>query len=148
MNSGQNQYVQFTLGKEHYAIQISDVHEIIKMQEISGIPNVRAYVEGVINLRGNIIPVISLRKLLDMAEEEYTKLTRIIVVNHRDETIGIIVDLIDKVTTFTDIQPPPTRFAGINGVNFSGIGIDEGTIVGILDLNHVLLREGEEVESV
>lgn len=125
MTSEQSQYIQFALGEEQYAIQISDIHEIIKMQEIRAIPNVRTYVKGIINLRGNIIPVISLRSLFDLAEDEYTKFTRIIVVNHQEEPVGIIVDQIAKVTTFSNIQPPPTQFHGLNGVNFTGIGISD-----------------------
>jgi purine-binding chemotaxis protein CheW len=147
MTSSRSQYVQFALGHEHYAIPISEVNEIIRMQEISRIPNVKPYVKGVINLRGNIIPVISLRSLFNMPEDEYTKQTRIIVVHHHDETIGVIVDQIDKVTTFEDIQPPPARFGELNGVNFTGIGINGPSIVGILDLNYVLLKEGEQVEQ-
>lgn len=141
MNSGSEQYIQFEIGQEKYAIHISEIHEIIKMQEISEIPNVKPYVKGVINLRGKIVPVISLRELFGLEKEEYKKQTRIIVVNHKDETVGIIVDRVDKVTTFSDIQPPPERVGGMHGANFTGIGLHGDAIVGILKLDQVLVRE-------
>lgn len=147
MSTGHEQYVQFQLGREKYAIQISDIHEIIKMQDISEIPGVMTYVRGVINLRGKIVPVISLRTLFGMGEEEYSKHTRVVVVNHMDETIGIIVDRVDKVTTFSDIQAPPERVGGIHGAHFSGIGLYEQSIVGILRLDQVLVKEGSAIEQ-
>lgn len=142
MNPDQGQFIQFAMGQEKYAIHISEIHEIIKMQEISEIPNTRSYVKGVINLRGKIVPVISLRRLFGLATDEYTKQTRIIVVNHEEETIGIIVDGVDRVTTFADIQAPPDRVGGVNGANFTGIGIVDEGIVGILKLDQVLVKEG------
>jgi len=79
----------------------------------------------------------------DNLEDEYTKHTRVVVVNHKEETVGIIVDRVDKVTTFSDIQAPPERFGGVNGVNFAGIGIVGEKIIGILKLDQVLVRRGE-----
>lgn len=145
MTSGQEQYIQFGMGPEKYAISISEIHEIIKMQEISTIPNVMPYVKGVINLRGRIVPVLSLRRLFGLEEDRYSKLTRIVVVNHQEETVGVIVDHVDKVTTFTDIQPAPDRVGGVNGANFSAIGIIDEAIAGILKLDQVLVKEGEDI---
>lgn len=146
MNTGQEQYIQFGIGNEKYAIRISEIHEIIKMQDITEIPNVKSYVNGVINLRGKIVPVISLRHLFSMEHDQYTKSTRIVVVNHEDETIGIIVDQVSKVTVFSEIQPPPERVSGISGANFDGIGLlDGGEIVGILRLDQVLIKEDEQI---
>ncbi len=148
MNTGQEQYIQFNIGQEKYAIAISDIHEIIKTQDITELPNVLPYIRGVINLRGKIVPVISLRTLFGMEAEVYSKHTRIIVVNHIEETVGIIVDHVDKVTTFADIQPPPDRVGGVNGTYFTGIGIVEGDgIVGLLKLDQVLIREGVDHEQ-
>src|SRR5690606_10464081 len=124
-------------------IRIQDIHEIIKMQEITAIPNVKRYVKGVINLRGKVVPVISLRSLFHLPEREVEKSTRIVVVHHREDTVGIIVDYVSKVTTFTDIQPPPDRVGGIDGNFFVGIGLVNDGLVGILKLDEVLLREQE-----
>lgn len=139
-STDKEQYIQFCVDEENYAIPISEIHEIIKMQEITEIPNSFSYVQGVINLRGRIVPVISLRSLFMLEPDEYGKATRIVVVNHQQEAVGIIVDKVSKVTTFSDIQPPPDRIANINGSYFTGIGLaaDEG-LVGILKLDEVLI---------
>jgi purine-binding chemotaxis protein CheW len=137
----QEQYVEFGIAGERYALQIHDIHEIIKLQDITQIPNVMPYVKGVINLRGKIVSIISLRGLFRLMETEADKATRIIVVRHREETVGIIVDRVNKVATFTDIQPPPDRVAGIDGSFFTGIGIMDSGLVGILKLDEVLIQD-------
>jgi purine-binding chemotaxis protein CheW len=137
----QNQYVEFNAGNESYAILISDIHEIIRMQDITEIPNGQRYVKGVINLRGKIVPVISLRSLFLLDADAITKSTRIVVVNHEEEAVGIIVDKVNKVVTFTDIQEPPERIGGVSGTYFCGIGITPVNLVGILKLDEVLLRK-------
>jgi purine-binding chemotaxis protein CheW len=139
----QEQYIEFVIESEQYAIRIEDIHEIIKMQSITQIPNVMHYVKGVINLRGKIVPVISLRNLFNLDEKEHSKNTRIVVVHHQEEAVGIIVDRVNKVTTFSDIQQPPDRVAGIDGNFFVGIGLTEGGLAGILQLDQVLLHEQE-----
>jgi purine-binding chemotaxis protein CheW len=136
-----DQYVEFSVGDENYAILISEIHEIIRMLDITEIPNCQSYVQGVINLRGKIVPVISLRYLFGMEGDSLSKSTRIVVVNHREESVGIIVDRVNKVTMFTDIQSPPDRIGGVNGSYFVGIGIIQDDLVGILKLDEVLLRE-------
>ncbi|RTE11387.1 chemotaxis protein CheW [Paenibacillus whitsoniae] len=134
------QYVEFGIGDENYAIKISEIQEIIRNQAMTDIPNSRHYVRGVINLRGRIVPIISLRNLFSLQDDAESKSTRIVVVNHQEESIGIIVDRVNKVTMFTDIQPPPERIGGISGDFFVGIGITATGLVGILKLNEVLLR--------
>lgn len=137
----QTQYVQFGIAQERYAIRISEVHEIIRMQDITEIPNCQFYVKGVINLRGKIIPVICLRTLFSLPEEPHSKATRIVVVHHMEESVGLIVDRVHKVATFSDIQPPPERVGGINGAYFTGIGIAGGELTGILRMDQVLVHE-------
>lgn len=137
----QNQYVEFVVYKERYAIKIYDIQEIIKMQAITEVPNTQSYVNGVINLRGKVVPVLSLRSLFGLAEDEYTKSTRIVVIKHKEDTVGIIVDRVNKVAIFTDIQPPSERIGGIQGNYFVGIGLVENGLVGILKLDEILLRE-------
>ncbi|MBW7474291.1 chemotaxis protein CheW [Paenibacillus oenotherae] len=141
--AGQEQYIEFAIEREQYAIRIQDIHEIIKIQDITEIPNVTPYVKGVINLRGKIVPVISLRRLCQLPDKDYTRTTRIIVVHHQEDTVGIIVDRVNKVATYPDIQPPPERALGIDGNYFAGIGITDSGLVGILKLDEVLLREQE-----
>lgn len=138
--TAQEQYVEFGIEGERYAIRIHDIHEIIKLQDITPIPNAARYVKGVINLRGKIVPVISLRSLFELPDKEYTKATRIIVVHHREDTVGVIVDRVNKVTQFADMQPPPSRVGGINGSFFAGIGLTDSGLVGVLKLDEVLLN--------
>ncbi|WP_027415010.1 chemotaxis protein CheW [Aneurinibacillus terranovensis] len=134
----QDQYIEVGIGKERYALRIYDIHEIIKMQDITEIPNSKPYVKGVINLRGKIVPIISLRNRFGLAEESYTKSTRIVVVNHSDEMVGIVVDRVNQVTTFSDIQPPPERIGSVRGSYFTGIGRTETGLVSVLKLDQVL----------
>lgn len=139
-STDKQQYIEFCVDDENYAISISEIHEIIKMQEITDIPNTYSYVQGVINLRGHIVPVISLRSLFMLEPDEYTKTTRIVVVNHKQEAVGIIVDKVSKVTTFGDIQPPPDKIANVSGSYFTGIGLaSDESLVGILKLDEVLI---------
>lgn len=139
--SGLEQYVEFGVEHENYAIRISEVHEIIRMQDITEIPGGPVYVKGVINLRGRIVPVISLRRLFALPEAECGKATRIIVLGHMEEYVGIVVDRVNQVTAFRDIQSPPDRIGGLNGALFTGIGISSTGLVGILKMDEVLLRE-------
>lgn len=137
----QEQYVEFGVAQESYAIKISDVHEIIRMQAITEIPNGQHYVKGVINLRGKVVPVLSLRSLFSLPEAEPTKQARIVVVHHQEEAIGIIVDRVNKVTVFSDIQPPPERVGGLSSAYFIGIGFTDKGLVGVLKLDEVLLQK-------
>lgn len=134
----QEQYVAVGIGTEQYAIKIHDIEEIIRMQDITKIPNVQAHIKGVINLRGRIIPVVSLRHRFGLNEDEYSKDTRIVVVKFADEMVGIVVDSVSQVTMFSDIQQPPETFGDTKGSFFSGIGkVDDG-LVSILNLDKVL----------
>lgn len=136
----QEQYIELALQQEHYAIRIQDIHEIIKLQPITEIPNCQPYVRGIINLRGVIVPVVSLRQLFGLHEVPYTKATRIVVVNHREESVGILVDEVSKVSVYQDIQKPPVRVGGVSGDYITGIGIRDGALVGILKLDELLVR--------
>lgn len=139
--SDQRQYVEFVIGDENYAIPISEIHEIIKMQSITELPYCQHYIRGVINLRGKIVPVISLRSLFSLPQDSSTKATRIVVVKHSEDSVGIIVDRVSKVTTFQHIQPPPEHIGAINGAYFTGIGVHTDNLAGILNLNEVLVHE-------
>jgi purine-binding chemotaxis protein CheW len=131
----QEQYVEFSLGSEPYALPIQDIHEIIKMQSITRLPQAQSYMKGVINIRGYIIPIVSLCLLFGLPEEAVTKATRIIIVRLGEETVGMIVDRVNKVTRFTDIQPPPEQLGSVSSNCLSGIGFSPTGLVGILSLN-------------
>lgn len=138
MNLLDTQYIVYELANEKYALKISDVYEIIKMQKITPVHNSKSFLEGVINLRGKIIPVINLPKRFGLNHYTVTKSTRIVIVKSRDEVVGIIVDKVNQVVRFSDIQPPPEMMAGIDGSYFEGIGIAGEEIVSILKIDKVL----------
>lgn len=133
-----SQYVVYELAGEKYALKISDVYEIIKMQNITPIHNSKPFLEGIINLRGKIIPVANLHRKFGLPGCTVTKKTRIIVVKSREEMIGIVVDKVNQVIKFSDIQPPPDMIAGIDGSYFDGIGITDEGVISILNIDKVL----------
>lgn len=104
------QFMTFQVGKEFYGISISYVNEIIMMQPITSVPEVKDYIKGLINLRGKIIPVIDVRTRFKMEPLEYTDRTCIIVINVKSTVIGLIVEKIAEVDNIQDddIVPPPS----------------------------------------
>lgn len=133
-------YVVFKVGVEIYSLDISKVHEIIKMQDVTGIPDIKEYISGVINLRGKIIPVISLRKRLDIGEGTDGKKTRIIIVGMDDYEVGLVVDEVCRVIAAgPDSMEPVTDEMSRKGERFleSVIRAKDG-IVGVLNLEEVL----------
>jgi len=136
--SQQDQYIVIELGTEKYALKISEVYEIIKMQKITAVPNSKAFLEGVTNIRGKIVPIVSLRKRFRLGETSVVHKTRIVVVNHHGEMIGIVVDGVNRVLKFSDIQPSAEIVSGVDSSYFQGIGQSEEGLIGILNLEHVL----------
>lgn len=130
-----DQYVGVRVKTEHYAIPILEIQEIIRMQEITEVPNTRPCVLGVINIRGKIIPVVSLRERIGLPEADHTKHTRIVVVTDGDSEMGVIVDSVNQVLSFEDIQPPPD--AG-KVAYLRGIGRKNEMLVSILDLEKLI----------
>jgi len=136
--SQQDQYIVIELGAEKYALKISEVYEIIKMQTITAVPNSKTFLEGVTNIRGKIVPIISLRKRFHLGATSVTHNARIVVVNHNGEMIGIVVDGVHQVVQFSDIQPSTDIVSEVDGSFFQGIGQSEDGLIGILHLEHVL----------
>ncbi|MCB2297376.1 chemotaxis protein CheW [Clostridium tagluense] len=132
------QFISYELANEKYALKISDVYEIIRMQQITPIHNSRVFLEGVINLRGKIIPVVNLHKRLGLVNYVTTKATRIVVVKSKEEMIGIIVDKVNQVVKFSDIQPPPEMVSGVDGEYFEGLGVTGDKVVSLLKIDVVL----------
>jgi len=92
-----DQMVTFNLGQEEFGVNILQVQEINRMVEITRVPQTERYVEGIINLRGKVIPIIDLRKRFNMPEKEYDDNTRVVVVDVANETIGLVVDGVSEV---------------------------------------------------
>jgi purine-binding chemotaxis protein CheW len=133
------------LGDEIYGLDISNVTEIIGMQEITRVPDVPKFMRGVINLRGKIIPVIDVRLKFKKEEAEYDDRTCIIVVDITNVPVGLIVDNVDEVLSIADeeIAAPPSAKTGFDNKYIKGIG-RYGNQVQLL-LNCFELFEEEEL---
>jgi len=141
------QLVSFKLGKEEFGVDILKVQEINRMLQITDMPNSPDFVEGIVNLRGRIIPVIDLKKRLKMKEKEYDNSTRIIVVELAGKTIGFIVDEVSEVLRIESniTEAPPDMVAGINSDYITAVAKLEDRLLILLDLNKVLTQEEEKV---
>jgi len=130
------QLVSFQLGPEEYAIDILGVQEIIRMVEVTHVPNAPHSVEGVVNLRGKVIPIINLRTQLGLSVTEHTKDTRIVVVEVGRLILGFIVDSVEEVLRLPQdwIEPPPSTGRGGVEVFHKGVGRFDGRLLILLDL--------------
>ncbi|AEF94390.1 CheW protein [Desulfotomaculum nigrificans CO-1-SRB] len=118
MAAGQEeQLVVFQLNDQEYALPINETQEIIRMAEVTRLPNTNYYIEGIINLRGTILPVISLNRRLGLPEKEQTEDTRIIVVENKGNKVGMIVDSVLEVGRYTEDEVEPPNMIG-EGVDF------------------------------
>lgn len=132
------QLVIFDLSGQKYAIPVLNTQEIIKMIDITPIPRSDSYIEGVINLRGRIVPIINLNKRLDLARSEATRDTRIIVVEHKEASVGMIVDRVQEVGRYSpdEIERPESVMKENEFV--SGVVKKENALWLLLQLDRVL----------
>ncbi|MBS3968543.1 MAG: chemotaxis protein CheW [Clostridia bacterium] len=147
----EEQLVVFNLSSETYGVDISAVREIIRMQVITEVPRTPDFVEGVINLRGKVIPVIDLHKRFDLPLVEETSNTRIMVVEVENVTVGMIVDSVSEVLRISkdSIDPPPPVISGVDSAYLRGVGKLEDKLIILLDLNQVLHeKEKKHLEEV
>ncbi len=138
------QYIVIKLGSEQYGIDIKYIDNIVRMQHITRVPKVADYLKGVINLRGEVIPVMSLRLKMELEADEITKATRIIILKlEQHGTIGIMVDAVKEVVTLrSDEIEKVTYDAKEDRVNFvNGIGKNGDELISILDLNAVAVEK-------
>ena len=138
------QYIVIRLGEEQYGIDISYVNNIVRMQRITRIPKVAPYLKGVINLRGEILPVVSLRLKMGLDEDVFDKATRIIILKTENEgQIGIIVDEVKEVVTLSEKSIEKISHDNKSEkANFlSGVGKNNGELISILDLNLISLED-------
>jgi len=151
MMADEIQLVVFTLNAGdmtcEYGVPITQVQEIIRLTTPTRLPQVPAFVEGIINLRGSIIPIIDLKKRFNMPTAEYTDETRIIVVDIEGKTVGIIVDQVAEVLRLplSSVEPPPAVIGGLTAEYLTGVGKLEDRLLIMLDVTKVL-SEGEKKE--
>ena len=139
----EKQLVVFDIAHEHYGLDIAAVESIIKMQAITAVPRAPAFVEGVTNLRGKVLPVIDLRRRFGLEPTEPTKDTRIVVVDLNNVTVGMIVDGVSEVLRVGDesIEPPSPIVTTVDSAFIRGIAKVAERLIILLDLNHVLTLE-------
>ena len=136
------QYIVIRLGEEQYGIDIRNIDTITRMQHITRVPKMPAYLKGVINLRGVVIPVMSMRLRMNLAEDEITKATRIIVLKLAEEgQVGFIVDEVKEVVSLSvdDIERIPDNKEGkANLIN--AVGKHNGELISLFDMNAISLE--------
>ncbi len=134
------QLVSFHVGDEEFAIDILGVQEIIRMVELTPVPNAPYFVEGVINLRGKVIPILDLRSRFSLPAADRTKDTRIIVVEIANTVLGFIVDSVEEVLRLPEklIETPPSTGRGGSAEFHKGIGRVHGRLLILLDLGQIL----------
>ena len=134
------QFIVVKYGDEQYGVDIKYVDNIVRMQRITRVPKVQSYIKGVINLRGEVIPVMSLRLKMDLDEDEITKNTRIIIIKIQHESIGLIVDSVKEVVNLNMSEVERVSFENRDErtAYVMGIGKQDEMLISLLDINAVL----------
>lgn len=142
-----SQVVVFQLEKELYGADISVVLEVSPLHRVTKVPRTPAYIEGVINLRGRVIPVVDLRKRLGLPVTPPTKSTRIAVAEIEGGKIGMIVDAVVEVLRVpaNSVEPPSPMMSKVDSDNVMGIAKVDDRLIILLDLARVLSREDRKV---
>jgi purine-binding chemotaxis protein CheW len=149
------QLVTFRLGDELYGIDIMDVEGIVKLEDVRSIPNAPAYVEGILNLRGEIIPVINLRRRFQIRHVGMSEgdllLSGFVIINIDGRHLAIKIDMVSSVVTIstTDIQPPPQIISGIGAEYIEGVVRQDGRYLIILDVQRLFdMKELHQLERM
>lgn len=138
------QYIVTQLGEEQYGIDINLISNIVRMQKITRVPKVTPYIRGVINLRGEVIPVISLRLKMGLSDDEITKKTRIIILTlEQHDSIGVLVDEVKEVVTLDEEHVEKVSYDKEDKSKFlSGVGKYDDKLISLLEI-HSVLAENE-----
>lgn len=137
------QLVTFRIGEEEFGVDILKVQEIIRMMPITKVPNAPSFVEGVINLRGKVIPVIDMRRRFGMEGAVHDSQTRIKVMDLQGQVVGFVVDAVREVLRIKEstIEPPPPIVAGVGSEYMRGVGKLDDRLLILLDLDNLLSEE-------
>lgn len=136
----EKQLVVFRLHNEEFGVEITEVREIVKPRHITRLPHVDDYIEGVTNLRGEVIPVICLRKRFGLEPQEETEDTRIMMLEVKDNMVGFIVDAVTETLRLSEdaIDPPPGNIAGLRADYLAGVGKLEDRLLILLEVDKIL----------
>lgn len=136
------QYIVVKIGNEQYGINISYVDNIVRMQKITRVPKAQQYFKGIINLRGEIVPVMSIRRKMGLDDDVYTNASRIIILKpEQQSSLGVIVDEVKEVVTLSVAETEKAGQAGARSgkENFiNGIGKHGDELISLLDLNAII----------
>jgi purine-binding chemotaxis protein CheW len=145
----EQQLVSFMLGHEEFAVDILNIQSINRIVEMTKIPNSPSYVEGIINLRGKIIPIIDLRRRLNMKVEEHNKETRFIVVDINNRIVGFIVDSVCEVLRLdgNKTEPPPHLVSNVDSAFITAVGKLKDRLLILIDIEKIFSIEEKEVLS-
>lgn len=137
------QLVSFTVENEEYGVHISDVESVIRLPDITRLPQTPDFIKGVINLRGNVIPVIDMRERFGLETTEYLSTTRVMVMKIKNRLIGMIVDTVSQVIVLNndDIEEAPEIVSGLSREYIEGIGKAANRMIIILKIDRVLTTE-------
>ncbi|MBN2329527.1 MAG: chemotaxis protein CheW [Candidatus Omnitrophica bacterium] len=138
-----NQFVSFVLHGEEYGVPILCVQEIIRYETLTRVPQSLPYVDGVLNLRGQVIPVINLRRKFELPEREPDKSTRIVVVEVQGRIMGMVVDEVSEVlqVNMDEIAPPPPMGTHLRTDFISGMAKMQDSLVILLEIDKILTTE-------
>ncbi len=130
------QYIVVNIGNEQYGINIKYIDNIVRVQKITRVPKTQSYYSGVINLRGEIIPVMSIRIKLGLEKDVFTDKSRIIIIKVENATIGIIVDQVKEVVTLeeSNIENVSHDATDEASAYISAIGKHKGELISLLDV--------------
>jgi purine-binding chemotaxis protein CheW len=142
------QLVSFVLEDVEYGVDILAVHEILRFPEITRLPNAPVFIKGVINLRGNVIPVVDVRKRFGFSKAKITELTRIIVIETSDKLTGLMVDNVHQVVRISrnNVDPPSELIEGVSEEYIWGIGRLKDRLIVILNLSNILFLEEDKMQ--
>lgn len=144
------QLVTFSIGPEEFGVDILQVQEIIRTMEITKVPRAPEFVEGVINLRGKVIPIVDLRTRFGLRGRAHDKHTRIIVIEIDMMIVGFVVDSVSEVLRIPadTVEPPPAVVAGMDSEYIEGVGQLMGDrLLILLNLDQLLTTEEKDVLS-
>ncbi len=139
--------VSFKIKDEEFAFEIMKIVEVIKIKEITEVPTAPSFMEGIINLRGKIIPIIDLRKRFNLETKEKTKKNRIIIIEYqKNQLAGVIVDEVQKVLNIKkeEILPPPSTLVSAGGKYIEAIIKIEDRIIVLLNIEKIFTEEEKD----
>lgn len=134
-------YIVVKLGGEQYGIDISYVDNIVRMQKITRVPKVQHYFKGIINLRGEIVPVMSIRTKMGLSDDEFTDSTRIIILKTEEQgSLGIIIDAVKEVVTLAVNEIDKVAYDAKDDRNnfINGIGKNGDELISLFDINCII----------